>query len=137
MAYTSITQPLCRYCAKRIPKHTLYVSVHSQERIDPAGRYVVGPLYCKADCQRRSNSRVVHVSYWNADPDGRRRVSNFSTWDGVSYRDEFFCSGPCRDGFAYAAARHGGENPTLAMPAWREAISERAKLSDTERDNVT
>jgi hypothetical protein len=117
MSFKSPIQPLCHYCGKPIAKHTQSVYVR-----DPRGgvlgtlHTVEGPLHSKEECQRTVSDRVVSVSY---EPDysslyvgGRapgtpRLVASFTTWDGESWRDEFFCNGTCAARFAYLMARSG------------------------------
>lgn len=113
--------PLCRYCGQPIPKRTQHIWVRDADRLMDGGptKYVLGPLYTKADCQRHSNHQVVSVSYRTpgAPPDGgRRRVSHFTVWDGESYADEFFCKGACAQLFGRLMAR-GGHCTTLYTEA--------------------
>ena len=101
--HRSQTRPLCRCCGKSNGKWTETHFVrdpHTTTPIRPGE--IVGDLRSKADCQRHANTAVVSVRYWH---DGR--VSHFSTWDGESWVDPFFCGGPCRDRFAYVMARAG------------------------------
>jgi hypothetical protein len=116
LSFKSPVQPLCRYCAKPIAKETDTVYVR-----DPRGgnmRSVIeGPLHSKEECQSRVNTTVLSVSYHldisslygesGRDPGQARIVNSFTVWDGVSYKDEFFCNGVCASRFAYLMARAG------------------------------
>lgn len=107
--HQSITQPLCRCCGKPIPKHTETVFVRDpgcpEHQMVPGA--VAGPLHSKDECRERTSQIVINVRFFADHVKYRRRVSYFTTWDGVSYADQFFCSGPCRDLFAYACASDG------------------------------
>jgi hypothetical protein len=110
--YRSNKQPACRFCGAPIAKFTESHSVAWR-----SGQV----LRTIAECQALSNAQVVSVRYherepW-ADPEGRlevratspegRFVTGFSTWDGESYIDEFFCNGAHAKRFAYQCARKG------------------------------
>jgi hypothetical protein len=111
-------QPFCHCCGKPIPKYTELHFVRNPRGGSPKDS-IEGPIYSKAEAQAKVNTiqnalrTVVSVRYsqdydMNADSNvGPRYVSSFYTWDGESYRDEFFCSGPCVDRFAYIMARAG------------------------------
>ena len=123
MAFKSATQPLCRYCGKKIAKWTETVYVRDRS------------VRSKADCEKRTNQKVVSVRYEDpgrfkrsapkdyyteaeiceAEAQGRW-VDMFTTWDGESYQDEFFCNGTHAQYFGYAAARAG-----QAMPEYNKA----------------
>ncbi len=100
-------RPLCHCCGKPIPKRTDLHWVRDADSLTEGGtlKYVLGPLYSKADCQRNANQEVVSVSYMSRKDE--RRVASFTTWDGESYVDEFFCKGTCATQFAYVMARAG------------------------------
>lgn len=88
MRHRSPHRPHCRQCNKPIRKWT--------DTVYPAK----GDCRSKADCQKLTNQSVVSVSYW---VDGS--VMRFSTWDGESYDDPYFCSGKCAEIFGYRAAK--------------------------------
>ena len=121
MSYRSTTQPLCRYCGKAIAKYT---TTHFIDRKDQQ-------LTSKADCQKLTNEKVVSVRYGpRYQPDSHLLdyqhqdiVWAYSTWDGESYADEFFCNGTHAKDFGYAAARW--ENGRLAMPAYHQALKQK------------
>jgi hypothetical protein len=111
MAFKSTEPPLCRYCGKSIPKHTRLVNIKSEYQ--PHGTafsdVVEGPLYSKNDCERATNKQVVSVSYRTSKKhrEEEREIAHFSTWDGESYADSYFCGGRCIARFAYFIARRG------------------------------
>lgn len=113
MSHKSATQPLCLWCGKRIPKYTTSHNVITPAmwQTSFADRYESLPK-TMADCQKLTNERVVSVDYQyeqdaNYDRTGRRVIHSYSTWDGESYQDEFFCNGDHAKSFGYAAAHHG------------------------------
>lgn len=101
------TAPLCRYCGGPIAKKTVSHFIET----DP--RYVHHPHQhlvnkgeeprTKADCQRMVNQKVVSV---RRSHEGTY-IRYFSTWDGESYIDPFFCNGEHARLFGYSAARAG------------------------------
>jgi predicted component of type VI protein secretion system len=109
MRFTAPFQPTCLGCRRKIPKHcdNVYLSKDAE-------------YHNKSEVERATNQRVVSIRYsddWhhveddNASSGSRlvrktgKLVSSYSTWDGESYVDEFFCNGTCMRRFAYAAAR--------------------------------
>lgn len=135
MIYRSQTQPFCRCCGKPIAKHVRNVWLETQlqphMKSHDFSRYVVGEARSKAECQRFTNWYVVSVQYskehdFETDTYKRGHVRSFGEWDGESYKDEFFCSGPCVDKMAYAAMK---VMPTLGTKAYRDAV---AKTKKTE-----
>lgn len=117
----------CRYCGKPIPKWTNRQWVPHEIR---------GQICTLADAQTLSNYRVVSISrVSNSDQLSRENrmkrhrglgekradpIRCYSTWDGESYVDPFFCKGTCAKDFAYANA-HAGQ----AMRAYNEAVARR------------
>lgn len=101
--------PACRYCRGRIAKATTtyHLSEGPYELKQYAGRLFNMRLPSEqmpkslADCRRLVNEQVVSVRYWGKD----KTVRAFSTWDRVSYEDQFFCSNTCAIAFAYVVAR--------------------------------
>ena len=116
MTFKSPTQPLCRYCAKPIPKATTFVWFGQGER---QGQQPTS----KAGAQRLVNEQVISVSWhrYLNNPE-RDHIASVGAWDGESYRDEFFCTQAHAVAFAYAAVRH---TSGLAMPAYHTAIEKR------------
>ena len=118
--FVSDTQPLCRGCDRPIAKWTESYNVIEHRHYRPDGpaegrahvtrfgsaRAIDCPIpRSKDDCQRLVNETVVNVQY-SKDPNDRY-VVRFSTWDGESYRDEFFCTNNCAIALGYAMARKG------------------------------
>lgn len=121
--FQSSTQPLCRCCAKPIPKRA--------EGVYPRGITGGGGgiasndtgLYSKADCQALTNGIVLAVGYsYETDSHyertGKRWVHKYTVWDGETYEDEFFCGGTCVQRFARVMARAG--NMTVAYQKARD-----------------
>ena len=112
MAFKSPVQPLCRSCGKPIAKRTKMHSVRGSEQ----------PLRSKADAQKLTNERVIFLRYHTETdaymkPTGKRRIWFFTTWDGESYVDEFFCTNNCAMRLAYACARVG-----KVLSGYKEAV---------------
>jgi hypothetical protein len=111
--FKSTVQPLCLWCHKPIPKDTTRHNV-----VEPAmwsqsfkDRFETAPK-TMADCQKLTNEKVVSVDYQyetddNYDRTGRRVIHHYWTWDGETYKDQFFCNGDHAKNFGYAAAHHG------------------------------
>lgn len=122
MAHKGVTRPHCRFCGKAIAKYTVnnWVEPEPRDTHRPNNwtRYVYHhgtPLTSKADCQRHSNNPVVSVQYNDSN-----NVRSFSTWDGETYRDPYFCSGKCAQQFAYMMAR---TYPTKGTIEWVAAVA--------------
>jgi hypothetical protein len=121
MTHKSATQPLCLWCGKRIAKVT------TSHRTPKTGfTFDKSEIVTLEELRRTTNEKIVsvkyhheHESYEDLTPgeiyakqlkrhvSGRRTVYSYTTWDGESYVDEFFCNGDHAQRFAYAAARHG------------------------------
>lgn len=107
--FKSPSQPFCVCCTKPIRKHT----VTHWLRTDPAHvghssdfiKHVYVPELprSKEEAQRLTNGKIVAVRR------GRDAgtISQFNTWDGESYVDQFFCTGTCARDFGYICARGG------------------------------
>ena len=136
MYFKSDKQPYCRWCGKAIRKATDYhiVSAPFDRSDDPV-------LTSQQDCQRQQNAKVVYVrysregDYWHnrAVQEGKikpedRLVSDYRTWDGESYEDEFFCTNTCAIRFARSIAR----NTSYATESYRQA-SRKEESHGTER----
>ena len=116
MSYRSKQPPHCRYCGKPIPKYT---NTHFFSWTDDAA-----PLSL-ADCQQLTNQQVVSVRYGPSYRNGQctgRQIRVYSTWDGESYRDQFFCNDNHAKLFGYAAARWNDGH--LSMGAYRKAMAQ-------------
>jgi hypothetical protein len=130
MNYKNPLQPLCHHCGKPIAKLTRSTVLKSEYNLATKYQDVVeGPLYSKADCQHKSNQQVVSVSYSTPKgvPGVRRKIHSFTTWDGESWADEFFCNGTCAIRFAYVMARAG-----TCTNSYNEAIARRRKRREVE-----
>lgn len=108
MDFKSSTRPKCVCCggpiAKRTWTHWFRLAEH---RGDPIDRTHVVEKYptTRAECQAFVNEQVVSIRRY---PDGDARLGSvhcFSTWDGESYVDEFFCTGTCAQSYGYKMAR--------------------------------
>ncbi len=114
--FKSQTQPLCRWCGKRIAKRT------NHRPVGRIGTYDFDRPTTVEDCKKLTNEQIVSVKYHyetdtNYDRTGRRTIYSYNTWDGQSYADEYFCNGEHARWFGYAAAEKG-----LAMPAYNKAM---------------
>jgi hypothetical protein len=121
--------PRCRWCGKAIAKRTQLYWV----REEPG---VLGPqkdhiytgkgkrLHSKEECKPYTNQVVTSVKY-TEDREGYdgpvidRYVWAFSTWDGESYVDRFFCNSEHAKQMGYAAAEKG-----WSTKAWRKVTTE-------------
>jgi hypothetical protein len=111
--FKSAKQPHCLWCHRPIAKHTTWhnpVTPAQWQQSFKQGFETAAKTM--ADCQKLSNEKVVSVKYQyetddNYDQTGRRVVHSYSTWDGESYKDQFFCNGDHAKAYAYAAAHHG------------------------------
>lgn len=95
--------PRCIYCHKAIPRRVNYVEVRSS----------VAPFACHAgtpiadlrtieDCRKYSRTEHVYaLRLWHG------YVYRFSTWDGKTWRDPYFCKDNCAKAFGYTAAKAG------------------------------
>ncbi len=116
MNFKSKTQPLCRFCGKRIAKATDKVTFGAA-----CSRYKELKPKTRAEVQRVVNGEIVSFKWamtTPADYDGshsyrhehltvRDYIEQISVWDGESYVDQFFCNGDHARRFGYAAARAG------------------------------
>ena len=121
MTHKSTTQPHCLWCGKRIAKRTTRHDVKGTGWAFKEG----GPIVTREDLQKRTNGRIVSVKYhyenerhekmsqsiydnnYRRIVSGQRTIHAYSTWDGESYVDPYFCNGDHARCFAYAAAKHG------------------------------
>jgi hypothetical protein len=113
MTYKSPKQPHCLWCGTRIAKATTRHNVVTPAMWRQSFREAYASMpKTIADCHKLTNEKVVSVDYqyeqdYNFERTGRRVVHSYSTWDGESYQDEFFCNGDHARQFGYAAAIHG------------------------------
>jgi hypothetical protein len=78
----------------------------------------------REEVQRLVNQALVSVRYVGKDAD-ERYIHQASVWDGVSYKDDYFCSTDHAEQFAYAVVQ-SPEN-TLSTQAYRDALDAQAK----------
>lgn len=132
MTFKSHEQPRCRWCGKRIAKHTTHHFVDGSGYAFKEDNKIV----TLDDINKTTNEFIVSVKYHYEKEEyedltpneiyskkivrrtsGRRTIHEYTTWDGESYKDEFFCNGDHARNFGYAAACKG-----LAMPAYNKAV---------------
>lgn len=105
-------RPLCRYCAKPIPKLTItVVFTEAGNEIASANgfwRQKRARPKTREDAQRLVNETIISVRY--ATDSNGRYVCQATAWDGESYRDKHFCKDAC--------ARLFGEMVAEAKPEW-------------------
>jgi hypothetical protein len=122
MRFKSPTQPLCRYCGKKIPKYTTTTYFGSIGRPSIGGRLPHFP-HDKAEAQKLVNEKIVSVRYSRYTPSQyvslpsepeHDYINWVGTWDGETYWDEFFCRQPCAVNFAYTCVRAGHHSKAYA-----------------------
>lgn len=123
---SNVLPPLCRYCGKPIGKRTKTIMFGSSDQ-EPAdhGWYATRreKPRTRAEAQRFVNHPIVSVRYLGEGED--RYVANASVWDGVSYKDDYFCSNDHAQDFAYAVVR--SPDNKLTTQAYRDARDAQAK----------
>lgn len=134
MPFVADIQPLCRYCGCGIAKHTTTVWFDSDSGRLNSGwaSYRPEKPTSKAEAQALLNQQIVSVRWakksafrYGDDEAGERLfIEQATVWDGVSYRDEFFCKDGHAVLFGYAAAR-GGQ----AMREYNDAVARRGSKS--------
>lgn len=123
--------PLCRFCGTPIRKltETHWIRSKPPEGIDTR-EYTIGEFRSKAELQKVTNHRVVSVSYYE-DTEYYRGygkaglIWKYSTWDGETYVDPYFCTGDHAKRFAYACCDNGGKG--YGMPAYTDALKRQEK----------
>lgn len=139
MAFKSEHQPYCRQCGKAIAKKTETVWPRREPPTSTLfGRHVIVDTWPedKAACQRLVNEKVMAIKYHNVFQNGEvvgREIWWFSTWDGVSYVDLFFCKGPCATAFAYMVAN---DRPNLISARAFLEKGRRLKASNAKLDEA-
>jgi len=91
--------PRCRYCGKRIAKKTLTMVFGSRELPDQ-------PTTIE-EAQRFTNERIIATRRGQNFATGTNYIWTAYTWDGKSYKDEFFCKGEHAAAFGRLMAREG------------------------------
>ncbi len=114
MTYKSAKRPVCRSCGRPIAKSTFTYYLRAPDpnvtqhggNLDFAGSKTLDvDAYpaTKAEAQRLVPEQIVSVSHgWSAS---EGKIARFSTWDGESWKDEFFCGGVCAQRYGYRMAR--------------------------------
>lgn len=132
MTFKSQTQPLCRYCGGKIRKWTKAVFLHIPDEHTVHKGYIdVEKLpQTKAECQQYTNAQITSVKRFKkydavTDTTTDRGIDQFSTWDGETYEDEFFCNGTHARDFAYMIARQ----TTYASRGYHEAIAPKKEVA--------
>lgn len=121
-------QPLCRYCAREIPKSTtmIYCMAPDKEETYSAttsiNRVFVLPKNME-EVRKLTNYRIVSVSR-SYD---KAHIDSFNVWDGETYKDDLFCTVNCAANFGrLMAGPKGGNNSTVkyaeAIKARREKV---------------
>lgn len=134
MTYKSPHQPLCRYCGKGIRKDTTTHWIDDGKEAKPSKlshsimhHYPGGQLFTKEDCQRFTDQQIVSIRkarygyFGTRDPN---RIKQFTTWDGFSWVDQFFCNGDCARRYGYFAAFN---EPRLMTQDYANAYIEKYK----------
>lgn len=118
-----MSQPLCRFCGKKIQKRATLVVFNMGRGTFRAGSGRPEKPATKAEVQALFNEQVTHIRY--AEEDGARYVSEAYLWDGESYMDKFFCKNDHATRFAYAALRYKPELGTQDYHKALEALKEK------------
>jgi hypothetical protein len=110
---------LCRYCGVGIAKKTKHYSFryNNEGGRAPDAIQADEPITHPSQLTKFTNQGVVSVRYRKVGNLGRC-IDSFTTWDGESYVDPFFCNGNHAKLFAYALAGEG-----RAMPEYNEAMA--------------
>jgi hypothetical protein len=122
----SYLDPLCRFCGSPIPKKacTVWIEPKSTKNLPPVSAffrsiYVDAPaaICTKELAQRLTHLTIVSVRYSKPLDGTAPRIICFTEWDGVSYRDKYFCTDACAIQLGYAYAATGGHSKayTAAM----------------------
>lgn len=98
-------RPLCRYCAKPIPKRTgtLVFSPGGSNSGHEYWRQIDARPFTAEDAQRHTNHPIVRIRKVER-PDGPF-VAEATFWDGT-YRDEYFCKDQCAQFFGRMVAEY-------------------------------
>ncbi|WP_052637981.1 hypothetical protein [Pseudorhizobium banfieldiae] len=110
-------QPLCRYCGKPLRKSVVTVALNSRQPKWRGGISRPDRPSSKEEAQRLFNEVIVSLRY--GEDERGRYVSEVGLWDGVTYRDRFFCKGEHAQQFAYSALNYA---PTLGTASYHEAL---------------
>lgn len=133
MSFVSAIQPLCRYCGCEIGKHTTTVwfgSSNGHTNTDWSSHRPEMPM-SKAEVQAMLNQTVVSIGWdkrtvlKNGDyVEERTFIGKATIWDGLSYKDAYFCKDEHAKLFGYAAVR-GGQ----VMAEYQDALARQGNKS--------
>jgi hypothetical protein len=100
--------PLCRHCGKPIAKMTGVLRFGATSDQDYGAYWTDSTARPrnKAEAQTLTNLQILRYTTVG-DPDGTGFFAKASTWDGESYRDQFFCKDECAIDFARLMAKAG------------------------------
>lgn len=105
-------RPICIVCRRLISPQTTTVYARAEvtqrdreheARMGGLVRTVAGEPRTKLECQALVNEAVVNVRYSHVPG----VIDRFTTWDGTSYKDAYFCSQICAARQGYASAARG------------------------------
>lgn len=126
------TQPLCRYCGGKIRKWTKAVFLHIPDEHTVHQGYIDVDKFpqTKDECQKYTNAQIISVKRckkydYQTETTTDLGIDQFSTWDGESYEDAFFCSGAHAKDFAYMIARQ----TTYASREYHEANAPKKEVA--------
>ena len=128
--------PLCKVCGKPVPKETTRVSFGCRvdDRSSPTWINLTAKPASLEAAQALVNGRILHLSRQGYQPDDpnaipRDGIVSATVWDGESYAwgGHFHAQG-CAARFGWSMA---DLFPDHAMPAYREAMAQRAKEGAT------
>jgi hypothetical protein len=95
----------CIVCGRPIPRDMTWNEVrpvYDTGGSNPNAK-IVGDLYDRADCLRRTNHPYVTRLHRNP----RGLVIRFDSWDGESFMSPYFCTNRCAERQGYQSARDG------------------------------
>ncbi len=133
MIFKSDKPVYCRSCGNPVSKVTRSVFVFPKnaesDRLSTIARYHYGVLRTKPECQQVIDAferlpgvrpeKVVSVSKGARDG----TIDAFTTWDGVTYKHQYFCTNNCAITMGVAAARTG-----MCMPPYNLRIKSKPKV---------
>ena len=117
MTFKSNTQPSCLYCGNGIAKATETIHLWKEPKTIAeirastnlkivSWRYGYEPKKDDSITIAPAKTPGGHGDfYFEERVKSKVLIDTYSTWDGVSYVDEFFCNGTCCRRYAYRMAR--------------------------------
>jgi hypothetical protein len=124
---SNVLPPLCRYCGKPIGKRTKTIMFGGSEGANRDSDWLATRAEkprTREEVQRLVNQTLVSVRYVGKNED-ERYIHQASVWDGVSYKDDYFCSTDHAEHFAYAVVQ--SPDNTLSTQAYRDALDAQAQ----------